>query len=400
MGTDPATRLGAVLLFVSLWLFPLGELAPNRVLRGIDLDPAAVFGGWVFPIGLFILALATVQFLPAASHGQAGRVDALPVWRTAKAAAPWISAGLPTLLLVALASTPLPDATYDPAIARISLGSGSWLFCVGSLLVAGSGRTARRLRVVLALLLPIAAAAAGLLSRLGLVREFGVIRETFFSEFWRHLLLSFSSAALAILPGVFLGYLCWRRPRVREWILGIVNVFQVAPTLSLLGLLMIPLTFLAVSFPALAAMGIRGIGFAPAFIVLFLYCLLPITANSLAGFTQVDRDVLDSAVAMGMEERQILARIAFPLALPLIFSGIRTALTQNIGNTILAGLIGGGGMGALIFLGLSQSASDLVILGTLPVVALALAADSVLHRMENMVRARMGVSNDPMDGRI
>lgn len=383
MGTDPAARLGAVLLCVSFWLFPLGEFAPNRILRGIALDPDAVFGGWVFPVAAIVLGVAVVQFL-----------------RCGTSISKWIAAGLPTLLLLALAATPLPDASFDPTIARISLGSGSWLFCIGALLLAGSGPAGRRLRIVLALLLPLAFASAGFMSRLGLVREFGVIRETFLAEFWRHLLLSFSSATLAILPGVLLGYLCWRRPRVREWILGAVNVFQVAPTLSLLGLLMIPLTFLALTFPALAAVGIRGVGFAPAFIVLFLYCLLPITANALAGFTQVDRDILDSATAMGMEERQILARIAFPLALPLIFSGIRTALTQNIGNTILAGLIGGGGMGGLIFLGLSQSATDLVILGTLPVVVLALGADSILHWFENKLRTRMGVSNDPMDGRI
>jgi len=84
---------------------------------------------------------------------------------------------------------------------------------------------------------------------------------------------------------------------------------------------------------------------------------------------------------MGMSARRIFLAVEIPLSLPVIVSGMRTALTQSMGNAILAGLIGGGGMGAIIFLGLAQAASDLVLLGALPVAVSALLADRLMHHL-------------------
>jgi osmoprotectant transport system permease protein len=118
--------------------------------------------------------------------------------------------------------------------------------------------------------------------------------------------------------------------------------------------------------------------------VLFLYALLPIAGNTLAGFRTVPPDAIEAARGMGMTAGQRFWRVELPLAFPVIVSGVRTALTQNIGNALLAGLIGGGGLGALIYLGLAQAAPDLILLGALSVAILALAAD---RGLEALVRA-------------
>jgi osmoprotectant transport system permease protein len=113
-------------------------------------------------------------------------------------------------------------------------------------------------------------------------------------------------------------------------------------------------------------------------IVLFLYSLLPITRNTLAGFQVVSPEDRDTARAVGMSSRQVFWQVELPLAFPVILSGIRTALTQTIGNTILAGLVGAGGLGSIIFLGLAQAAPDLILLGALPVVILAWVSDQMM----------------------
>ena len=176
--------------------------------------------------------------------------------------------------------------------------------------------------------------------------------------------------------------------------MGFVNGFQVAPTLSMLALLMIPLASLGQNFPFLRAWGVKGVGFLPAFIVLSLYALLPITSNTYTAFKQLDPSVMDSAKALGLSSKQIFQKVSFPLALPFIITGVRIAFIQNIGNTILAGLVGGGGMGSLIFLGLAQSATDLILLGSLPVVLMALGFEVILEFTELRLKKKMGVLYD------
>jgi osmoprotectant transport system permease protein len=120
------------------------------------------------------------------------------------------------------------------------------------------------------------------------------------------------------------------------------------------------------------------VGWAPAFVVLFLYALLPIAGNTFAALRSVAPEALDAARGMGMSRRQTFLRVQAPLALPVILAGIRTAFTANMGNAILAALVGGGGLGTLVFLGLAQAAPDLILLGALSTSALALAADRAL----------------------
>jgi osmoprotectant transport system permease protein len=143
-------------------------------------------------------------------------------------------------------------------------------------------------------------------------------------------------------------------------------VLQTIPSLALLGLL-IPFT---------------GIGRAPAVAALLLYALLPIVRNTVVGVSGVDAAVREAAVGMGMKDGQVLARVELPLALPVIFAGIRTATVVSVGVATLAALVGAGGLGVYIFRGISLADTGLVLTGAIPSAALALFLDAVLGMVE------------------
>src|SRR5690606_19252882 len=160
--------------------------------------------------------------------------------------------------------------------------------------------------------------------------------------------------------------------------LNALNTIQTVPSMAMFGLLIAPLGWLAANVPGASALGIRGIGVAPAFVALFLYSLLPVVANTVAGLAGVPETERDAARGMGMTSAQRLARVELPLALPVMLAGIRIVLVQNIGLVTIAALIGGGGFGVFVFQGLGQMATDLVLLGALPTVLLAVSAAVVL----------------------
>ncbi|RVQ50076.1 ABC transporter permease, partial [Sinorhizobium meliloti] len=145
-----------------------------------------------------------------------------------------------------------------------------------------------------------------------------------------------------------------------------------------------PLGWVAANVPGAAAIGIRGIGAAPAFVALFLYSLLPVVANTVVGLAGVPHAANDAARGIGMTDRQRLVAIEFPLAFPVILTGIRIVLVQNIGLATIAALIGGGGFGVFVFQGVGQTAMDLVLLGAIPTVVLAFTAAIVLDALIEM----------------
>ena len=141
---------------------------------------------------------------------------------------------------------------------------------------------------------------------------------------------------------------------------------------------MAPLALLAVQVPLLGQWGIKGVGMAPAVMALTLYSLLPVVRSTAAGLGQVPQPVIDAARGMGLSRSQIFWKVELPLALPVFISGLRVATVQVIGLAVVAALIGAGGFGAIMFQGLLGGALDLVLLGTVPVIAMALAADALL----------------------
>ena len=250
----------------------------------------------------------------------------------------------------------------------------------------GSGPGARIAALVVTALAVAALFASGSWNDLSVMREYASRAGTFWREANRHVLLSLGSLAAATLVGLPLGILGHRRPRLRPPMLQTLNLVQTIPSIALFGILMAPLGYLAAHVPLAAALGIRGIGVAPAMVALFLYALLPVVANTVIGLGQVSPAVVDAARGMGLTDRQLLTQIELPLAFPVILTGIRIVLVQSIGLVTVAALIGGGGFGTFVFQGIGQTAMDLVLLGAVPTVALAFAAAVLLDAAVDLSR--------------
>jgi osmoprotectant transport system permease protein len=213
------------------------------------------------------------------------------------------------------------------------------------------------------------------LDALSLLKEYSNRAEVFQAAGWRHLQIVGAALLPALLIGLPLGVWAARSDRLARPLVGLLNIIQTLPSIALFGLLIAPLAALAAWLPG---WGIAGIGLLPALIALALYALLPVVHGMAAGLRQVPAAVLDAGLGMGLTRRQLFWQVALPLAAPLLVSGLRVTVVQLIGLAVVAALIGAGGFGALVFQGLAGSALDLVLLGVLPVVVMALVADAGL----------------------
>ncbi|MBS1168688.1 MAG: transporter permease [Proteobacteria bacterium] len=273
----------------------------------------------------------------------------------------------------------------DNPYARIAPASGFWLglFATAMLMTDAMvrlklGPLGRLVALVITAALVAALLASGAWSHLSLIAEYRNRADVFWREAESHLLLAAGSLAAAAIIGLPLGVLAYQVRAVRDPLINILNIIQTIPSMALFGILIAPLGWVAAHVPGAHAIGIRGIGMAPAFVALFLYSLLPMMANTVVGLSGVSRAVVDAARGMGLTGRQRLMQVEIPLALPVILAGIRIVLVQNIGLATVAALIGGGGFGVFLFQGLGQTATDLILLGALPPVALAFAAAVLL----------------------
>jgi osmoprotectant transport system permease protein len=187
-----------------------------------------------------------------------------------------------------------------------------------------------------------------------------------------HLVLVGVSSLVAIVIGVGLGILGTRRPGLREIS---VNILQTIPSGALFGFLL-PLPL------------IGGIGRHTAIICLVLYSLLPILRNTIVGISSLDLPLREAAVAMGMTDRQLLRLVELPLAAPTILAGIRIAVVTNIGTAVIAAIIGGGGLGVLIFRGVASVDTLQILAGAVPAAFMALVADKLLSALERRLAVR------------
>ena len=273
-------------------------------------------------------------------------------------------------------------------VVRVSPGTGFWVLLVCLGLMSTDAITRLRpgpgIRVLfLALFAAVAGAAfaSGVLDHLSVMREYEVNASRFALEARHHVLMALGSVAAAIIVAVPAGILCHRVPRLRAGTLGTLNLIQTIPSIALFGILMVPLGALAAAAPLVTELGIRGIGAAPAVLALFLYSLLPVVANTIVGLRRVSPATVDAARGMGLTNWQILTDIELVLAFPVILTGIRIVLVQNIGLVTVAALIGAGGFGVFVFQGINQTAIDLVLLGALPTVALAFSCALLLDAL-------------------
>jgi osmoprotectant transport system permease protein len=370
------TAVGAAAL---LWL-PFVELKPNRILPGDARSLVAVL-----PASAAIACLASLILVAVA---------ALAV-SNARAR---LAAALLGVMVVAAAIAAEGDL-LTPAgnrVVRVAPGSGFWVLLVAVGLMATDAITrlrprpaARVLMLALFAALTLFALGRGTFDHLSVMREYAVNAGRFAHEARQHVWLALGSLGAAVIVALPLGILCHRVPRLRGGVLGTLNVIQTIPAIALFGILMAPLGALAAAVPLAARLGVRGIGAAPAVVALFLYSLLPVVANTVAGLKRVSPAAVEAARGMGMTSWQVLSGVELPLALPAILTGIRIVLVQNIGLVTVAALIGGGGLGVFVFQGIGQTAIDLVLLGAIPTVALAFSAAVLLDALvETMNRAR------------
>ncbi|MFT3984463.1 MAG: ABC transporter permease [Lachnospiraceae bacterium] len=178
-----------------------------------------------------------------------------------------------------------------------------------------------------------------------------------------HLIISLQALTAAALIGIPAGFFCARFSRMQKWMTALFQVLRVIPSLAVL-LLLIP---------------VMGTGPAPALTALILLAVPPIMMNTAEGLSKVPEFMLETAEGCGMTEGQIWRRVCFPLALPMILTGVKTALIEIIASAALAAKIGAGGLGGIIFTGLGLNRFDLLFIGGITVAALSVASGLLLE---------------------
>ncbi len=177
-----------------------------------------------------------------------------------------------------------------------------------------------------------------------------------------HIWISILSLLIAMAIGVPGGFIATKYKRADKWLVSVFQILRVIPSLAVL-ILLIP---------------ILGTGLKPAMTALVLLAVPPILLNTIAGLTSVPDFMIETAYGMGMTENQVFSKVKLPLALPLILTGIKTAMIEIIASATLASKIGAGGLGDLIFTGLGLNRTDLLLLGGLSVAFLSIFSGLLL----------------------
>ena len=176
-----------------------------------------------------------------------------------------------------------------------------------------------------------------------------------------HIKISAFSLIIAMVIAIPAGFICVKVKRTEKVITSLFGILRVIPSLAIL-LLMLP---------------VMGTGTAPAAAALVLLAIPPVLINTIAG--------LEGAEALGMENRQIWTKVRFPLAMPLILTGIKTAAVEIIASATLAAKIGAGGLGDLIFTGIGLFKTDLLLIGGVSVAILSLLTGFLFGVLEKML---------------
>jgi len=375
-------KLGVLiaLIVAAAWVFlPFATFKANRIVQG---QSRIVFDA-LPPWQSILLSLVIAISLPVIFY----RTPTL--WRLL------MSAVALAVLFILIGQTAVHLTPPGNTLARVSPGAGFWVLLFGFLLLAADALTRLRLKPlprIGILALAVIAVAAIMLSGdwngLSILKEYFTRSDAFWREALTHIVLAFGSLVAAVVVGVPLGVLSYRVPRLRAIVLNILNGVQTIPSIALFGLLIAPLAWIAANVPGAKEIGVSGIGFTPALVALFIYSLLPVVANTVVGLLGVPPSANDAARGMGMTDRQRLFQVEMPLAFPVILTGIRIVLVQNIGLATVAALIGGGGFGVFVFQGIGQTALDLVLLGAVPTVVLAFAAAIILDALVEITSVR------------
>lgn len=201
-----------------------------------------------------------------------------------------------------------------------------------------------------------------------------VERSDFFIElFIQHILLSGTAIVFITFIGLLLGIYITRNKKAAGIVLGISNFLYTIPSIALFGFLVT----------------LSGIGNKSALIALIVYGLLPVIRNTYVGISEVNSQIIESAIAMGSTSSQLLFKIQLPLALPVIIAGFRTMVVMTIALCGIASFIGAGGLGVAIWRGITTNFPEMTAAGSILVAALAVISDFLLGIVEKKIRKRM-----------
>jgi len=192
-----------------------------------------------------------------------------------------------------------------------------------------------------------------------------------FTATWQHWYLFAVSTLFAILIGLFIGIFVTGegREKIGRLVLTITGAAQAVPSIAVVALVFI----------------FVGIGFTPAIIALIIYSLVPIVFNTTSGLLSISAKLIEAARGIGLTNSQILWKIKLPIAIPVIMAGIRSAATINIGTATVAAVIGGGGLGDLIFTGLRLQRTEIILIGTFLAAIIAILVDTLIALLEKVV---------------
>jgi len=198
-------------------------------------------------------------------------------------------------------------------------------------------------------------------------------RSDFFIELLlQHIVLSLIAIVIITVVGVTTGILISKSQKAASVVIGLTNVLYTIPSIAMFGFFV----------------SITGIGNTTAIIALVIYGLLPVIRNTYVGLTEVDDQILEAAVGMGSTPWQLLSKIQFPLALPVIIAGIRNMVVMTIALAGIASFIGAGGLGVAIWRGITTNFDEMTVAGSLLVALLAFVADGLLGIIEKRLLRR------------
>jgi len=181
-----------------------------------------------------------------------------------------------------------------------------------------------------------------------------------------HVELVLVGLAVAFVIALPLGLFAARNARVAPWLLGTLGAIYTIPSLALLAVLVRAF----------------GLGFTPIFVALVVYAQFMLARNVVAGIAAVDPAQVDAARGLGMSPLQVLLKVEFPQALPVVIGGVRIAAIAMIAIATLGGYVGGVGLGVLIFNGLTLHQPQMIVAGSVTASALAIAVDALLRLVE------------------
>lgn len=189
------------------------------------------------------------------------------------------------------------------------------------------------------------------------------------TAFGTHVQIALTAVALGALIAIPLGIALTGYPKIGKKVIAVMSILQTIPSMVMFGLLL----------------PFSGLGKPTAIIALMLYSILPILRNTYTGILDVDDSYVDAAKGMGMSGRQVLFRVKLPIALSVIVTGIRISSVYIISWATIATIVGGGGLGDIIFIGVARHNHTMILLGAIPASLLAITTSFVIGRIAKAV---------------